>query len=349
MILGLLIGLLLQLQACSLYRDDESPAEYYEFREFDILELGKNITDMKFDPNQPYLYLADYGNNQILRIDVSGDMKVDRTLRVGSHPIALDITPNEQFLVVGLNGEAKLELIDLGTFTIAKRVPFTANEVSFVACGRNSEVYVSSLVDQYLTTVSTTEDREIRHNIRTGAVAVDHGEGSLFIASKNGLQKYDINGSVPVLKSSLINFRFFADIHHISLNKASGQVFVCLSDPADPGEVKDVYAYNTLDASLAGKFPVGSAGLGVAVSRNGQRVFVAPTDADKAGAFVVEFDGQTRLETNYYLAAGNLKERGLIIDKEEKYIYIIVFTPGDSGTFEPYNSNSYDLQRIRIK
>ena len=117
---------------------------------------------------------------------------------------------------------------------------------------------MSSRVDQYLTTVSTTDDRELQHNIRTGAVAVNHEKGSLFIASKNGLRKYDINGNVPELQSSLINFRFFADIPHIDLSESSDRVFVCLSNPAKPGDVKDVFAYSTADASLAGKFPVGS-------------------------------------------------------------------------------------------
>ena len=180
-------------------------------------------------------------------------------------------------------------------------------------------------------------------------MAVNHEKGSLFIASKNGLQKYDINGNVPELQSSLINFRFFADIPHIDLSESSDRVFVCLSNPAKTWGCQRCLRIQHRGRLTGREISGGiSAGLGVAVSRDRRRVFVAPTGADKAGAFVVEFDSQTKLEKNYYLAAGNLKERGIVIDKDEKHIYIIVFTPGDSGTFEPYKSNSYDLQRIRI-
>ena len=41
-------------------------------------------------------------------------MVVEGNLHVGSHPIDLDITPDERHLVVGLNGESNLKVIDLG-------------------------------------------------------------------------------------------------------------------------------------------------------------------------------------------------------------------------------------------
>ena len=64
--------------------------------------------------------------------------------------------------------------------------------------------------------------------------------------------------------------------------------------------------------------------------------------------FVVEFDAQTKLEQNYYLVAGNLKERCIVIDKNSVYFYVLVNIPGDDDSFEPYNDYSLDLQRVRI-
>ena len=73
-----------------------------------------------------------------------------------------------------------------------------------------------------------------------------------------------------------------------------------------------------------------------------------PTDADNNGVFVVEFDAQTELESNYYLVAGNLKERCIVIDQNTEYFYVLVNSPGDNDSFEPYNNFSFDLQRLQI-
>jgi hypothetical protein len=81
---------------------------------------------------------------------------------------------------------------------------------------------------------------------------------------------------------------------------------------------------------------------------DGQRVFTAPTDADEMGVFVIEFDQETKLESNYYLSAGNLTDRGLILDPQSQFLYILVNIPGDDDSFEPYNDYSFDLQRIKL-
>ena len=87
---------------------------------------------------------------------------------------------------------------------------------------------------------------------------------------------------------------------------------------------------------------------GVVVDTNNERIFIAPQDADENGVFIIEFDAQTKLEKNYYLAAGNLKEKCMVIDQTSSYIYILVNTPGDNDSFEPYNDYPFDLQRIEI-
>ena len=100
--------------------------------------------------------------------------------------------------------------------------------------------------------------------------------------------------------------------------------------------------------TFAGKYQIKSPGLSAAISQNGDRVFVAPTDADEAGVFIIEFSQSTKLEESYYLSAGNLAPRGLALDQDEENLYLLVNIPGDDDSFEPYNDYSYDLQRIKL-
>ena len=53
-------------------------------------------------------------------------------------------------------------------------------------------------------------------------------------------------------------------------------------------------------------------------------------------------------ESYYYLSAGNLTDRGLVVDSNDQNLYILVNIPGDDDSFEPYNDYSFDLQRIKL-
>ena len=99
---------------------------------------------MIMDPTRPYLYLADYGNNVVLRIDVSGKMRVDKKLVLGSHPIALDISPDKQSLVVAFNGESKLEMIKLENFvSLDKSLPVSLVGINDFIYAPGDRIYVS--------------------------------------------------------------------------------------------------------------------------------------------------------------------------------------------------------------
>ena len=100
--------------------------------------------------------------------------------------------------------------------------------------------------------------------------------------------------------------------------------------------------------TFAGKYQIKSPGLAVTITPDGERIFAAPKDSDEIGVFIIEFSQNTKLETNYYLSAGNLSKRGICIDPNEKYLYTLVNIPGDDDSFEPYNDFSFDLQRIKI-
>lgn len=114
--------------------DSEELADYYDFKGFDILILGRDISDMLMDPELPYLYLADYGNNALLRIDVGAQMAVDRELVLGSHPVALDLMRKKHQLVVAFNGESNLKIVDLDQFVVVDTLAVSLSEVNDVVC-----------------------------------------------------------------------------------------------------------------------------------------------------------------------------------------------------------------------
>ena len=79
--------------SCSLYEDTEQPEIYFQINDFDMLPMGRTISDMMMGPNNNFLYLCDYNNNSMIKISTQGTMKILSELVVGSHPIAMDISP----------------------------------------------------------------------------------------------------------------------------------------------------------------------------------------------------------------------------------------------------------------
>ena len=51
--------------------------------------------------------------------------------------------------------------------------------------------------------------------------------------------------------------------------------------------------------TFAGKYLTKSAGLATSVSKDGNRIFIAPQDADEIGVFIIEFDHETKLEKKF--------------------------------------------------
>ena len=54
--------------SCSLYVDDEQPDIYFEYTDFDILELGGTYSGMEISADGQSIFLADYNNNKIVKI-----------------------------------------------------------------------------------------------------------------------------------------------------------------------------------------------------------------------------------------------------------------------------------------
>ena len=169
-------------------------------------------------------------------------------------------------------------------------------------------------------------------------------------ATSSSVKKYNWDGERFSQDPNISDpYGFVGDVHHFVFNATKNTIFACISSSNDAeSNIQHIYSYSGSDMTFAGKYLIKSPGLAVAVSNNGNRVFTAPTDADEIGVIIIEFDQESKLESYYYLSAGNLTDRGLVVDSNDENLYILVNIPGDDDSFEPYNDYSFDLQRIKL-
>jgi DNA-binding beta-propeller fold protein YncE len=113
-------------------------------------------------------------------------------------------------------------------------------------------------------------------------------------------------------------------------------------------EIDHVSVYDSDDLSHIGNFGVGSTPLALAYDVVGKHIYISPTDVDDNGMFIIEYNIQTKLQTNYYQVAGRLGSHALVVDPKGKYIYAAVDDLTDQDTDEPYNNSSFNIQRIKI-
>ena len=107
-----------------------------------------------------------------------------------------------------------------------------------------------------------------------------------------------------------------------------------------------VYALD--DLNHIANLDVGSTPLAITYDAIGDHIYISPTDVDDNGMFIIEYNIQTQLQTNYYQVAGLLGSHALIIDSNGEYLYAAVDDLSDQDTAEPYNGSSFNIQKIRI-
>lgn len=335
--------------SCSLYQDQDSPEIFFEYSDFDILPLGKTISDMMLGSNDEFLFLSDYNNNSVLKVNVNGDMSLTGNLPVGSHPIALDMNSDKSLIAVGLEGESKVVLVNASNFEIENSFSISLMNVNDLIFLNDSLLVISSKTDPSCILLNIYSGDFESQSVLNGALAVDLERDILFVATTSSIKKYNWDGTRFNQDSNIPDpFGFSGTIHHFIFEAQSNTIFTCISSNDENVEIQHVYSYHCDDMTFAGKYLIKSPGLAVAIDPNQERVFAAPTDSDKIGVFVVEFDQQSKLEQNYYLSAGNLSDRGLVINTNGNHLYLLVNIPGDDNSFEPYNNFSFDLQRIEI-
>jgi len=335
--------------SCSLYVDNEQPDIFFEYTEFDILELGGTYSDMEISADGQSIFLADYNNNRIVKINTGNTMNIDGFITLGSHPGSLDLNSDRSIIAVALEGESKVTILETSNLEIINSFPISLMNVNDLAFVNDTTLIISSRTDPSCITLNINNSSEISQSVLNGQLAMDRDHDILYVATSASIKKYNWDG-VRFSQDSNISdpYGFSGEVHHFVYCSSNNTVFACISSMEEDVSVQHVYSYNGSDMTFAGKYLIKSPGLAVAVSMDGLRVFTAPTDADEMGVFVIEFDQKTKLESNYFLSAGNLTDRGLILDSQNQFLYILVNIPGDDDSFEPYNDYSFDLQRIKL-
>ena len=346
---NIVLIILLTFFSCSLYQDNDEPNIFFQFSDFEILELGKSFSDMIISDVQSAIYLSDYNNNSLLKINTQNSLLVEQHTIVGSHPIALDINSDESIIAIAHEGESSILILNSQDLEILNSFSVSLMNMNDLAFINDTTLIISSKTDPSCITLNLISGEETSQSVLNGELAMDREGQILYVATSSSLKKYNWDGLRLNQDPNISDpYGFVGDIHHIVYNAQKNIIFICLSTEDNSLKVEHLYSYHGDDMTFAGKYQIQSPGLSTAISQNGERVFVAPTDADEVGVFVIEFSQNTKLEKNYYLSAGNLASRGIALDSDEENLYLLVNIPGDDDSFEPYNDHSYDLQRIQI-
>ena len=151
--------------SCSLYEDIEQPDIYFQINDFDMLRIGRTISDMMMGPNNNFLYLCDYNNNSMIKISAQGTMKIIDELVVGSHPIAMDISPDKSHIAVAMEGESNVYLISLEDFTISTIISVSLMNMNDIVFVNSNRLLLSSTTDPTVITYDIDSDTESSQSI----------------------------------------------------------------------------------------------------------------------------------------------------------------------------------------
>ncbi|NOZ08886.1 MAG: hypothetical protein GXO91_08455 [FCB group bacterium] len=345
--------ILLLLPGCT----EKSPTYYYTIENFDLLRIGSNLVDLVITPDGNTLIAADSGNNRVIFVDVSGETMIrTANILVGSTPTSLCLSDDGNTLYVGLSGSSQIAIVDVAT-----------REVTHFQLDEDGPMDVEVFGDKLITTFIS--DQSIYHKTKmydlqsgellsskskAGKLALDPVDGAVYVLDDSfervNLYKFIIDGDV--LSGNLQS----SDIaqHPVELNDleyvpGTGIVAALSGTDFEGHELKHAFLFDPEELNLLAQFDVKSTPLAAAATPDGTSLFFSPSKADGAGTFVIEFDNETYLQRNYYLAAGKLSTGAITVDPSGTYIFVAVDDLADNSNDEPYSGNSFDIQRIKIE
>ena len=348
--------------------------QYFEYPDHNVLNIGSQLTDLVVTNDSNTLIAADKGNNQVRFIDISTDkMSIIANVWVGSEPTSLELTADGNHLLVGLQGASSvavvsvlemellgsIQLEDDGVYDIEYINSTDQLIVSFVA---NNPAYNKTKLydlDNWTNFIATPSIFHIG-NISiepeadyAGFIAVSDNEEFVYIIDRFGgidrVYKYDVSASwvSPEEYSAVVGtVTSFHDIEYVP--NFGVVIAVGGMDSFGEGNIDHSPVFDLNDLSHIANFGVGSTPLALTYDPIGEHIYLSPTDVDDNGMFVIEYNMQTQLQTNYYQVAGRLGSHALVVDTNGEYIYAAVDDLSDQDTDEPYNNSSFNIQRIKI-
>ena len=367
------IYLFIILTSCS----SDDIVQYFEYPDHNVLNIGAQLTDLHITNDSNTLIVADKGNNRVIFIDtMNPKMTIKKSIWVGSEPTTLEITDDEKYLLVGLQGASNICLIGLEELTVLGYMELDEDgvfDLEFVSSKQQIIVsFFSSQPSDNKTkiygwnpiNIDTGElnlilDNDLTYNEITtaGYIALSENEDFLYVIDKYegspyNLLRYSItdDGFVPftIIESSNIadvpiTLYDLEYIPEFGIAVAMGGTDLIDGNPLDHAPI---YALDNL--THIANLDLGSTPIALAYDPMGQHIYISPTDVDDNGMFIVEFSMETMLQTNYYQVAGILGSHSLIVDPQGEFIYAVVDDLSDQDTHEPYNGNSFNIQKIEI-
>jgi len=346
----LLMSFLLIL-SCS----EDAPTYFYEPVDFDLLRFGSNINDLSLTSDGSLLIASDFGNNRILIINVEDEMFLQDIVVVGSKPNGLCFSPDESKVFVSLSGSSEIAVVDLESL-----------QTSYIPLGEDGPMDIEVFNDQLITTFISDQSlfhRTKLYNIESGELLADKPkagritrsseEDALFVLDQSfervNLYRFDIfnnqmSGNIQSsdIAAPPVIFNDLEYVKNIGIAVALGGI------DFEGNAVHHVFLYESNGLNMIAHLDCKSTPMAVAAFEDGSSIFVSPSEEDGAGTFIIEFDTESYLQRNYYLAAGKLARNALAIDSEHKVIYCAVDDQADNSNDEPYSNNSFDIQRIKI-
>ncbi len=357
----------------------EDAPVFYSYSDFEVLTIGSTFAELIISPNDDYLAAADKNNNQVRIIDITGDLSLVKNIWVGSKPTSMDFSETGDTLFVGLEGSSKIAMIDMNSLDVIDYfqtdmdnpydiavVPGNRMVVSYMSSNpslNRTKLYQWSVGGDsvLLEPLTIPPYHFIDYIDLAGPLTIVEdsttpGEYVLYLMDKFqgtpiGVHKFQITED-GLWDQGNISSSHIADnvtLHDIEYVPNYGIVAALDgTDDATQDPLKHAFVFDEFTLSLEAELDVKSAPIALECKSTGQSVFVSPSESDEVGTFIVEFRSDTHLQVNYYLTAGNLAPNCLVIDSEGKFLYVAVDDHSDNDTFEPYNDNTYDIQRIEV-
>ena len=339
----------------------DDPLNYYGYQDFDVLPVGTKITDIMISPDNSTLISTDKTNNSILIVDVENEMKLRKKVWVGSEPTSLDMNSDGTLAYVGLNGGSMIAVVDIIADTLVRHLEADENHPYDIVLVDDERMLVSflnidggsRLTKLYGINLDSDELNLISSVTAAGPITLS-GSNVFIMDNFYGhfrLYKYLITDSglsfsgysSPIIPTDQSGFW---DIKNIP---DAGIALGIKGNDFEGNPIDHALLFDVEDLDLLSSLDVGSDPIGISSMPDGSRVFVAPLDADDFGVFIIEFSSDTYLESNYYLLNGNVSPGSLEVDRLGEYLYVAVDNLSDNGNFEPYSSNSFDIQRVKIE
>ena len=189
---NIVLIILLTSFSCSLYKDNDEPNIFFQFSDFEILELGKSFSDMIISDVQSAIYLSDYNNNSLLKINTQNSLLVEQQTIVGSHPIALDINSDESIIAIAHEGESSILILNSQDLEILNSFSVSLMNMNDLAFINDTTLIISSKTDPSCITLNLISGEETTQSVLNGELAMDREGQILYVATSSSLKKNGI-------------------------------------------------------------------------------------------------------------------------------------------------------------